>query len=125
MLPKDVAAGSRQEEVISKQSEVPQFEETRAPLSPEQARIAHQRRVLARVKEYWAPPAEAPLDINCDVRVEQFPDGEVISAAVIDTCGSSAMDGSIIDAVYRASPLPMPNDPSLFDRELNFRFSVP
>lgn len=125
LFPQDVVSSSRQEIVASDQSEVHQFERESASQFNEQARISYQRAIIAKVKENWAPPAEPAPNISCNIRVEQFTDGEIISAQVVDTCGSPAVDGSIIDAVYQASPLPIPSDPNLFERELQFPFVTP
>jgi colicin import membrane protein len=74
------------------------------------------------VQRNWIRPAGTPKGLTCSVRVEQIPGGEVVSAVVTSSCGSVALDRSVIEAVYRSSPLPKPQDPSLFDRELNFVF---
>jgi colicin import membrane protein len=56
------------------------------------------------------------------VRVTQVPGGEVV-AAVVSTCnGDEAVRESIVAAVLRASPLPAPPAPELFERTLVIRF---
>lgn len=54
----------------------------------------------------WTRLLGAPSNIKCQVRVEQFPDGEVVSAVTIDSCGSLALDRSAMgtaEAKGRAS----------------------
>jgi len=51
------------------------------------------------------------------------PGGEVTGVQV-DSCtgGDAALRQSVQDAVYRASPLPSPPNPALFDRNLILTF---
>nr|MBS0020468.1 TonB C-terminal domain-containing protein [Gammaproteobacteria bacterium] len=125
MFPKNAASSTPQQAGVPEQPEVAEFKEARASHFRDRANTEYHRAILAKVQENWIPPAETPSNITCNLRVQQFPDGEVISAAVVDSCGSPAIDGSIIDAVYQASPLPKPGDVSIFQQELIFRFSYP
>nr|MBS0022198.1 TonB family protein [Gammaproteobacteria bacterium] len=99
--------------------------ERRRAIAKETARYEADYKAAIRtaVRRNWVPPAGTPEQVKCDVRVTKFPDGEVITAAVLNSCGSPALDGSVIEAVYQASPFPKPKDPSLFAQELTFEFS--
>jgi colicin import membrane protein len=56
------------------------------------------------------------------VHVTQVPGGAV-TAVTIGTCnGDVAVRQSIEDAVYGASPLPVPSNAELFERDLVFNF---
>jgi colicin import membrane protein len=47
----------------------------------------------------------------------------VVTGVQIGNCnGDAAVRESIEAAVYRASPLPTPSNPDLFDRSLKFNF---
>lgn len=75
------------------------------------------------VARKWTRPAAVTQDFSCTVHVLLLPDGTVSSATVAKSCGGgSALDRSVEDAVYRASPLPKPDDPSIFDRDLIINF---
>lgn len=79
--------------------------------------------VLARhIQKYWIRPASAGSDFQCTVNVKLLPDGSVTYAKIDKSCGSPQLDRSVEDAVYRASPLPKPADPSVFDRDLVINF---
>jgi len=67
-------------------------------------------------------PPSAVGDFECRVRMQLLPDGTVTNARIEKSCGSPQLDRSVEDAVYRASPLPKPADPSVFDRDLTIRF---
>ncbi len=56
--------------------------------------------------------------------MRQTPGGEVLTVEVLRCTGSAALRRSVEAAVYRASPLPPPPDPELFEREIEFTFRV-
>lgn len=58
------------------------------------------------------------------VRVRLAPTGEVIEATIARPSGNAGFDRSVENAVYKASPLPLPEDKGLFEhfRELELRF---
>lgn len=86
------------------------------------ARLADWAIALNRhVEKNWVRPPSTG-DFECRVRVQLLPDGTVTNAKIEKSCGSAQLDRSVEDAVYRASPLPKPSDPSVFDRDLTIRF---
>lgn len=74
------------------------------------------------VERRWTRPSTVTQDFKCKVHVVMLPDGSVSVANVVESCGNAALDKSVEDAVYRASPLPKPADPSVFDRDLIINF---
>lgn len=78
--------------------------------------------IRARIERAWIRPPSARAGLDCEVRVTQVPGGAV-TAVKIDRCnGDAAVRESIEAAVYRASPLPVPENPDLFERNLVFNF---
>jgi colicin import membrane protein len=75
-----------------------------------------------RIQNAWIKPPSARVGVDCLVEVTQVPGGEVTSAKVTQCNGDAAVRQSIENAVYRASPLPDPPDPALFQRNFAFRF---
>jgi colicin import membrane protein len=75
-----------------------------------------------RIEQNWIRPPSARAGINCTVHVTQIPSGEVINARVAACNGDEAVVRSIEAAVLRASPLPLPSVPSLFERNLVIDF---
>jgi colicin import membrane protein len=57
------------------------------------------------------------------VYVTQVPGGTVTNVKIGACNGDAAVQQSITLAVYRASPLPAPPDPSLFERNLQLEFA--
>lgn len=78
--------------------------------------------IRQKVERNWARPASATAGLSCDVQVTQIPGGEVVNVRVGACNGDAAVVRSIENAVNKASPLPPPPDPSLFERELLFKF---
>ena len=103
-----------------------------ALLAEEQSRLSNYQRsvsttryrnaIAAKVSRYWQRSPATRDNFDCLVRVDQMPGGEVISAKVTRSCGSAALDRSVEAAVRKASPLPMPEDPDIFERAIEFRF---
>lgn len=71
-----------------------------------------------RIVRNWNRPPSARTGLECEVRVAQTPGGTVLSAQVTRCNGDAAVKQSIEAAVMRASPLPPPPDPRLFERNL-------
>jgi colicin import membrane protein len=80
--------------------------------------------IRQKVERNWVRPAGWTRGMECVVRVRLAPTGEVISATIARPSGNTAFDRSVENAVYKASPLPLPEDKGLFEhfRELELRF---
>ncbi|VAX00785.1 hypothetical protein MNBD_GAMMA19-1108, partial [hydrothermal vent metagenome] len=48
--------------------------------------------------------------------------GEVVNVTVTQCVGDDVFRRSVEAAVYKASPLPRPSDPALFERQILFNF---
>lgn len=83
---------------------------------------AYRSMIQARIQRAWIRPAGAQKGVNCEVRVTQVPGGEVTGVQIARCNGDAALRESIEAAVYRASPLPVPTNPDLFDRNLTLNF---
>jgi colicin import membrane protein len=78
--------------------------------------------IRSRIQRAWIRPPNTKPGLKCVVNVTQGPGGEVISAKVGECNGDDIVRRSIEAAVMRASPLPTPPDPSLFERNLRLEF---
>ena len=78
--------------------------------------------ITAKIEGAWIRPASAQPGLNCEVRVTQVPGGVVTAAQVTRCNGDEFVRQSIETAVLQASPLPLPSDPALFDRNLVVTF---
>ncbi len=78
--------------------------------------------ITRKIEQNWVRPASAVPGLECVINVRQVPGGEVISASIESCNGDPAVQRSIEAAVFKASPLPEPEDPSLFERNLRITF---
>jgi len=128
---RDATTKREREEKIRMEQAI-QEEAMRRELDREQAvRAASERevklaqwaeRLVAHVRQNYKIPPGAPPDFACQVRMQLLPDGTVNNAKIVKSCGSALLDQSVEDAVYRSSPMPRPNDPAVFDRDLTINF---
>jgi colicin import membrane protein len=81
-----------------------------------------QAQIAAQINRAWRRPPTARPGIECMLSVTQAPGGEVTEVTIGACNGDQAVRESIEAAVYRASPLPPPPDPALFDRHLRIDF---
>ena len=79
--------------------------------------------ITARIQRAWLKPPTARPGIDCMVHVTQIPGGDVTDVRVGTCNGDQSVRESIEAAVYRASPLPPPPDPALFERNLDIHFN--
>jgi colicin import membrane protein len=78
--------------------------------------------IQQHVERRWIRPPSARSGIECEVKVAQGPSGTVLSVSIGRCNGDQAVQQSIETAVQRASPLPLPKDQRLFERNLVFIF---
>jgi len=117
----DLASRKQRESDLAKQLAA---EEHADALTAAQAGLLarYKAEITGRVQRAWIrPPAKAGL--RCIVHVTQVPGGTVTGVRVGECNADAAVRQSIEAAVYRASPLPPPPDPSLFDRNLTLEFA--
>ena len=82
----------------------------------------YRRMIEQRIVRNWMRPPSAGPGLRCEVNVRQAPGGTVLDVSIGTCNGDEAVRRSIEAAVERASPLPDPPDPSLFERNLTIIF---
>lgn len=80
--------------------------------------------IRQKVERSWTRPASTREGLECTVQVRLVPGGEVLQVTVMRSSGNALFDRSAVNAIYKASPLPVPDDKSMFDhfREFEFKF---
>lgn len=81
------------------------------------------RALLAQaIERSWIRPPTARAGLECTLLVTQAPGGTVVDVRLGACNGDQTVRESIVNAVYRASPLPPPKDPRAFERRLEIVF---
>lgn len=81
--------------------------------------------IRQRVTRNWSRPMGSAKGLTCVVQVKLVPGGEVVQARVVRSSGDPVFDRSVENAVFKSTPLPLPQDKDLFEyfREIEFLFS--
>ncbi len=79
--------------------------------------------ITARINRAWIRPPSARPGVKCTVHITQVPGGEITHVSVTGCNGDAAVRQSVETAAYRASPLPAPSDPALFDPNIDVTFA--
>jgi colicin import membrane protein len=78
--------------------------------------------IRQKTERYWVKSPSAPAGLKCEVIVSQLPTGDVVDVRIGQCNGDGAVQRSVENAVRRASPLPLPENPAVFQRNLRFVF---
>ncbi len=68
----------------------------------------YKSRIRADISQHWLLPPNVRKGLVCRVRVRLIPTGDVVDVQVIKSSGDAVFDRSVVNAVKRASPLPVP-----------------
>jgi colicin import membrane protein len=108
---------------------VPPVEEPPPPAvaepNPDQLRTDAARWAIAvsdKIRARWIKPSKAKAKFDCTVEIELTPAGRVTSVELRKSCGSKALDESILHAVRDSEPLPLPANPAVFEPDLVLHF---
>jgi len=78
--------------------------------------------IRQKVERNWVRPPGAKPGLECEILVTQIPGGQVTGVRMGTCNADDAVRRSIEAAVLRASPLPLPDEATLFERNLRFIF---
>ena len=82
-------------------------------------------RIGDKVTENWIEPPGLMTGLETVISVKVQRTGEVVSVKVVKSSGNHYFDQSAENAVYKASPLPFPDEPRYYEfiKEFNFKFA--
>ncbi len=80
-------------------------------LQREEDRIVGQ--IERKVRRVWRIPVGTPEGRSCSVNIRFMPDGEVVLVEVVRSSGNQVFDASVVKAVHKASPFPLPDSQEL------------
>ncbi|WP_430462015.1 TonB family protein [Thalassolituus sp. LLYu03] len=72
--------------------------------------------IRAKVESVWRYPPAVKPNMETEVHITLVPTGEVINVKILKGSGNAALDRSVEQAIYKASPLPVPKDPRVFEK---------
>ena len=72
-------------------------------------------------RAYWIRPPSSRRGLVCTVEVILLPGGEVQDVRLVRSSGDRAYDRSVIAAIFKASPLPVPSG-RLFEQFRRFHY---
>ncbi len=121
---KDEAARRAAAEAASKQEIARQLAEEERLLAAADsgALAAYLTLIRQKVERNWVRPPGAKPGLECEILVTQIPGGQVAGVRMGNCNADDAVRRSIEAAVLRASPLPLPDEAALFERNLRFIF---
>jgi colicin import membrane protein len=79
-------------------------------------------RIRAKIRGNIVLPPDLRGNPSAIFEVTQLPSGEVITARRVRSSGHAGYDAAVERAILKSSPLPRPDDPSLFERTLKLTF---
>lgn len=80
-------------------------------------------RISAKVKPNVVVPPGASGNPEAVVAISLLPDGSVVGEPRLrQSTGNPALDAAILRAIVKSSPLPKPEDPAVFERNLELKF---
>jgi len=119
------AEARRKEEEAELQRKLAEEEQRQAQQNSrlQTLRAQYIKLIEQQVERNWLPPANMTAGWYCEVMVQQNVLGDVTNVQMIKCNGSEAFKSTVERAVMKASPLPSPPDPQVFDKKLQIRFS--
>lgn len=81
-------------------------------------------RISSHIRRFIIMPPDVVGNPQAEFEVSLIPTGEVLNVKLSRSSGNPAYDNAVERAIRKASPLPLPNDPSLVGRfrELKLKF---
>ncbi|MBU0456119.1 MAG: cell envelope integrity protein TolA [Gammaproteobacteria bacterium] len=77
--------------------------------------------ILNAIGQQWIMPKNTDKNLSTELSIRLAPGGTVLDVSLLRSSGNAVLDRSVITAVRKASPLPVPRDPTVFNqfRELH------
>jgi len=115
---------AREAEALKAQAERERVATQRAAADTAKAKLDadYKRRIQAKIRGNVNLPPDIPGNPEAIFEVVQLPTGEILDAQLRKSSGVRAYDEALHRAILRSSPLPQPESPDLFQRNLVLRF---
>lgn len=84
----------------------------------------YKSKIAGTIGQYWLVSRDMDPSLQCKFVIRLAPGGVVLDVTLQQGSGNDAFDRSAKTAVYKASPLPVPQDSALFDQFREFSLIV-
>lgn len=79
-------------------------------------------KIRAKVRGNIVLPDNIPGNPEAVFQVQQLPSGQVITVKMMHSSGVKTYDDAVERAIWKSSPLPLPESKEVFERTLNLKF---
>lgn len=80
--------------------------------------------ITNQIESHWNVNKDVNRNLTCQVQIQLAPSGKVLSVVLVKSSGNAILDRSAISAVYQASPLPVPKNPTIFAKFKQFSIKM-
>ncbi len=71
--------------------------------------------IISAISQQWILPDQVDNRLSSQFRIRLAPNGTVLDVTLTRSSGNPILDRSAQSAIYKASPLPVPSDPEMFN----------
>jgi len=111
-----------EKQIANEQQQLAKQQQAQAASARSKALATYSDRIRAKIRGNIVLPPEIKGNPVAVFEVVQLPSGDIITTRLIKTSGHAAYDDAVERAIRKSSPLPRPDDPSLFERSLRLTF---
>lgn len=79
-------------------------------------------KIRIKIRSNIMLPANIQGNPEAVFKVDQLPGGEVLDVRLTRSSGNGSLDAAIERAIRKSSPLPLPDNPALFERTLEIKY---
>ena len=116
------AAQSRNDALEAEFSQIGQMKGAQAAAGRKAGEDKYIAALRLKIRGHIVLPPSINGNPEAEFKITQLPSGEVIGVRVSKSSGNRALDEAIERAIKKSDPLPLPDDPKLFQRELNLKY---
>jgi colicin import membrane protein len=111
-----------EKQIANEQQQFARQQQAQAASARSKALATYSDRIRAKIRGNIVLPPDIKGNPVAVFEVVQLPSGEVITTRLVKTSGHAAYDDAVERAIRKSSPLPRPDDSSLFERSLRLTF---
>ncbi|MBI4754045.1 MAG: TonB C-terminal domain-containing protein [Betaproteobacteria bacterium] len=122
LLKRETDQLARSREAQRASDELAHLAQSRAASALQRTQGAWVDKIRSKIRGNLLVPPGVSGNPEAEFDVRLLPDGSVLEARLRKSTGNAALDGAIERAIAKSSPLPKPDDPAAFVRDLHLKF---